>query len=747
MNVKNIFFIKFMIIVSLLFFIPFMVLGVFMFQKFFSVFERNTIKNNTVQMEKVFLDLEQNFSHLNVVTHQIYLDKTLSKYNLVDKPFNRIYAIENLKRLNFLIPYVESLYLVYNSDDFIYSTSAAYQKEAFKEFVLENNPESWEIFNNIISNQKGKTVIFDPFLKKLFIIHMLKGISYSPYGAVIFEISPSFMKSNMEDNAINNVSEFYLLSNKNQIIMSSDLSDNKNVLESLDLGNKFEKSKNEIITIAGVRYFYNYRVSESTGLQYISLTRYSTIMHELITIRRTYFIIIISLGFLGILLMVLNFRFNYLPIQKLRIKSENLIPEELKMDSYTGLEMIHSAINYLTIENESLNEKYTLEKENIARTYLHQLIKGEIQDIKKFSNKAKELNLNLETPYHTICGIHSTSFSSLQDSEYLKLLEFVKKTIGFEHHLIDYRQSNLIVIILNLEEEQIPYDILNQLHNHLKSKCNEVSIGHGNIYNDIFEMPRIYIEATMALENRYIYGTNKILSFNKPDSKNINIDESINQSIKDFKQSIMSCNPEKAQFVLNNIKTTMAESKLAILQCKLVGYDIYRVFRKSVEKIVSDNGIRFNSNLSKDFNTTLSFIELEKEIISGITDIKHLIDSRMSSEKYIKIDKIEEYILGRYKDTQFSLGEVADAFNISQSVLSLLYKEVKGCTISNFLAKLRINEAKRLLIECDLPLDCIASESGYYNNSSFIRRFKQMTGTTPGTFRHQYKKKLKNDIM
>ena len=168
-----------------------------------------------------------------------------------------------------------------------------------------------------------------------------------------FEISPSFMKSNMEDNAINNVSEFYLLSNKNQIIMSSDLSDNKNVLESLDLGNKFEKSKNEIITIAGVRYFYNYRVSESTGLQYISLTRYSTIMHELITIRRTYFIIIISLGFLGILLMVLNFRFNYLPIQKLRIKSENLIPEELKMDSYTGLEMIHSAINYLTIENES----------------------------------------------------------------------------------------------------------------------------------------------------------------------------------------------------------------------------------------------------------------------------------------------------------------------------------------------------------------------------------------------------------
>ncbi|MOA66840.1 HTH-type transcriptional regulator GadW [compost metagenome] len=48
-----------------------------------------------------------------------------------------------------------------------------------------------------------------------------------------------------------------------------------------------------------------------------------------------------------------------------------------------------------------------------------------------------------------------------------------------------------------------------------------------------------------------------------------------------------------------------------------------------------------------------------------------------------------------------------------------------------------MEKAKNLLAATQLPLKAIAEEVGYYNVSSFIRRFKQLSGQTPGEYRTQ----------
>ena len=46
-----------------------------------------------------------------------------------------------------------------------------------------------------------------------------------------------------------------------------------------------------------------------------------------------------------------------------------------------------------------------------------------------------------------------------------------------------------------------------------------------------------------------------------------------------------------------------------------------------------------------------------------------------------------------------------------------------------------MEKAKKLLADHKLTLKDISQQVGYYNVSSFIRRFKQLNGITPGDYR------------
>jgi AraC family transcriptional regulator len=65
------------------------------------------------------------------------------------------------------------------------------------------------------------------------------------------------------------------------------------------------------------------------------------------------------------------------------------------------------------------------------------------------------------------------------------------------------------------------------------------------------------------------------------------------------------------------------------------------------------------------------------------------------------------------------------------SVFRRFYRE----TIGEYVQKLRVRHASRLLLEREIPLVEIACECGFSDQSHFTRIFKRLTGRTPGAFR------------
>jgi two-component system, response regulator YesN len=98
---------------------------------------------------------------------------------------------------------------------------------------------------------------------------------------------------------------------------------------------------------------------------------------------------------------------------------------------------------------------------------------------------------------------------------------------------------------------------------------------------------------------------------------------------------------------------------------------------------------------------------------------------------------VEQFLCDNYKQ-DISLGEMANHFGFSIEYLGKIFKKYTKQTPSKYLAKLRINEAKRLLnSQPELEIQKIAEMVGYKDNFYFSRTFKSQVGVPPSDYRIQ----------
>ncbi len=82
-----------------------------------------------------------------------------------------------------------------------------------------------------------------------------------------------------------------------------------------------------------------------------------------------------------------------------------------------------------------------------------------------------------------------------------------------------------------------------------------------------------------------------------------------------------------------------------------------------------------------------------------------------------------------------SLEQLSASLNVSPFYLSKLFKEEKGANFISYVTALRMEKAKRLLLDDRLIIKEIASKVGYNDQNYFSKLFKQEFGLTPTEYR------------
>jgi two-component system response regulator YesN len=96
---------------------------------------------------------------------------------------------------------------------------------------------------------------------------------------------------------------------------------------------------------------------------------------------------------------------------------------------------------------------------------------------------------------------------------------------------------------------------------------------------------------------------------------------------------------------------------------------------------------------------------------------------------------VREHIERHYGDNMLSVNSIADAFELTPQYLSTVFKKAGGQNLADYIAEVRLREAKRLLADTSETLAAIALRVGYANDIGFIRFFKKYEGVTPGAYR------------
>lgn len=84
----------------------------------------------------------------------------------------------------------------------------------------------------------------------------------------------------------------------------------------------------------------------------------------------------------------------------------------------------------------------------------------------------------------------------------------------------------------------------------------------------------------------------------------------------------------------------------------------------------------------------------------------------------------------------FSTEDLAAEADVHPVHLAAVFRKFYNETMGEYIQKLRLEHASKLLLNREIPLSEIAYESGFSDQSHFTRIFKRFTGITPGAFRN-----------
>ncbi|MDT9718526.1 AraC family transcriptional regulator [Paenibacillus sp. ClWae2A] len=105
-----------------------------------------------------------------------------------------------------------------------------------------------------------------------------------------------------------------------------------------------------------------------------------------------------------------------------------------------------------------------------------------------------------------------------------------------------------------------------------------------------------------------------------------------------------------------------------------------------------------------------------------------------SSQKQTSVSRVLHYLNQNYTEN-VSLDELSKTLHLNKYYICHSFKETTGYTISNYVIRKRVAEAKKLLLSTDAPILSISETLGFNTPVYFSRAFKQYVGVSPQLFR------------
>ena len=135
----------------------------------------------------------------------------------------------------------------------------------------------------------------------------------------------------------------------------------------------------------------------------------------------------------------------------------------------------------------------------------------------------------------------------------------------------------------------------------------------------------------------------------------------------------------------------------------------------------------------KQYESILRLLSIFAQHLSAVSN--QLMVKEESAEAPA-ISRARQFIADHHAD-EMSLDEVAKSVNMSAFYFCKMFKKATGMTFTDYLARVRVEKVKNLLLNPHKRISEAAFEAGFQSLSQFNRVFRRIAGEAPTAFREK----------
>ncbi len=466
---------------------------------------------------------------------------------------------------------------------------------------------------------------------------------------------------------------------------------------------------------------------DNNGWKYVAMIRKDDITGNLTNKQTEFLLVLFSIMLFAIIATIGCVLFNYRDINKLA----QSISQDLNISEYKlGNEQVLLSNAFV-----SLMERTQSITQNL---FLANLVTGQYDET-TIKSAMNECNMNFEYSHYIACVVYFHGVLDNQTSE--GIITNMKEHFDvndMQCYPLYQSNPNRVLILVNATESMLSWEVFEPILSTLYYKIGEeynaiISIGVGNIYPSVLKVLDSSNEAVSAMYFCILEGERFIKRFN-----DIDIDH-ITSKVSSFTTNLISVvrqgDTEGIHDVMSEMNAILMDNSISLQHQSYVAYGILTTLTEYVDDPAITDEINevLQTLLKRTQSNNLRIFEQIEGLCINIAEYRNEI--RKSNQNKDLINTIISTITNNLCDSMMSLESIADQCGISPSYLSRYFKAQTGQTPMNYVETLRMTLVKEKLCKTDESLKQILIETGYIDQSNFIRKFKKIEGVTPMTYR------------
>lgn len=517
-------------------------------------------------------------------------------------------------------------------------------------------------------------------------------------------------------------------------------------------------SKNFYMEEAGQDIVTAYN-SKITNWRYVCVTPQKAMFKNSNTMLFLVVVNVIMMFLLGLAATMLLVRQNMKPLKKLVTVLEDM---GLKTSGVKNeFDFIQNVVSAVLREKEEIGEIVYKQNKALKMSFLQNLIRGRIVGGDEFKASLKAFNINLVSNSFAVGVFFIKDIDSLfKEEKSLDVSEkqrmasiimgnILEELIGKHHMGFVVEVSDMQVCLVNVSRERTAFfysdmeEAVSVARENIKKYFSiDFTASFGNVYSSIKYIPKSYDEALQTLNYKNVVGMEGIFRYADISGDDRQGYDYSDEYEREVISSIKCGKAEKAAELIGRIIDENIQTKrLSGSEVSELMVSITASLLKAVNAINEGEKQKYfteiNSILKMVGNTAVE--EIKERIISVINSLCASAESEIKTKIGTLGEKAVKFIDENYTNNNLNAAAVAESLGVHAAYLSKKFKEQTGEGLLEYINKVRIHNAKRILLEENVSVEDAALSVGIASVRSFARIFKKYEGMAPGEWRNAIK--------